>query len=91
MRCCLAPWPCIRPGRAKGWGGLLINESLAEARRLGWERVMLVGDAPYYSRFGFHKLEGVDMPPPTNPDRVLGFALKTGAWDGVRGAVTKAT
>jgi predicted N-acetyltransferase YhbS len=52
---------------------------------------MLVGDAPYYSRFGFSKLDGVEMPPPTNPDRVLGFALKTGAWDGVTGAVTKAT
>ena len=46
-------------------GALLINESLAEARRLGWERVMLVGDAPYYSRFGFQKLQGVVMPPPT--------------------------
>ena len=82
----------VHPTRqGEGLGGLLINESLAEARRLGWERVMLVGDAPYYSRFGFQKLEGVEMPPPTNPDRVLGLALKAGAWDGVRGAVTKAT
>lgn len=82
----------VHPTRqGEGLGGLLINESLAEARRLGWERVMLVGDAPYYSRFGFHKLEGVAMPPPTNPDRVLGLALKKGAWDGVAGAVTKAT
>lgn len=82
----------VHPTRqGEGLGGLLINESLAEARRLGWERVMLVGDAPYYSRFGFRKLEGVEMPPPTNPDRVLGLALKAGAWDGVSGAVTKAT
>ncbi len=82
----------VHPTRqGEGLGGLLINESVAEARRLGWERVMLVGDAPYYSRFGFRKLEGVDMPPPTNPDRVLGLALKVGAWDGVSGAVTKAT
>ncbi len=82
----------VHPTRqGEGLGGLLINESVAEARRLGWERVMLVGDAPYYSRFGFRKLEGVDMPPPTNPDRVLGLALKAGAWDGVSGAVTKAT
>ena len=50
-----------------------------------------MGDAPYYSRFGFRKLEGVEMPPPTNPDRVLGLELKRGAWDGVRGPVTKAT
>lgn len=82
----------VHPTRqGEGLGGLLINESMAEARRLGWERVMLVGDAPYYSRFGFRKLIGVDMPPPTNPDRVLGFALKPGAWDGVQGAVTRAT
>jgi predicted N-acetyltransferase YhbS len=81
----------VHPTRqGEGLGGLLINESLAEARRLGWERVLLVGDAPYYSRFGFAKLHGVDMPPPTNPDRVLGFALKLGAWDGITGQVTRA-
>lgn len=82
----------VHPTRqGEGLGGLLINESLAEAKRMGWERVMLVGDAPYYRRFGFQKLDGVEMPPPTNPDRVLGLALKAGAWDGVKGAVTKAT
>jgi predicted N-acetyltransferase YhbS len=82
----------VHPTRqGEGLGALLINETLAEARRLGWERAMLVGDAPYYGRFGFRKLEGVEMPPPTNPDRVLGLALKAGAWDGVAGPVTKAT
>ena len=82
----------VHPTRqGEGLGGLLINESLAEARRLGWERVLLVGDAPYYSRFGFAKLEGVEMPPPTNPDRVLGIALKAGAWLRTQGAVTKAS
>ena len=82
----------VHPTRqGEGLGGLLINESLSEARRLGWERVLLVGDAPYYSRFGFKKLEGVAMPPPTNPDRILGLELKKGAWDNVRGAVSKAS
>ncbi|NBZ89860.1 GNAT family N-acetyltransferase [Stagnihabitans tardus] len=76
--------------QGEGLGGLLINESLAEARRQGWERVLLVGDAPYYKRFGFWKLEGVEMPPPTNPDRILGLELKAGAWKGVTGKVTKA-
>ncbi|MGB8815024.1 MAG: N-acetyltransferase, partial [Paracoccaceae bacterium] len=80
----------VHPTRqGEGLGGLLINESLAEARRLGWERVLLVGDAPYYARFGFARLEGVVMPPPTNPDRVLGLALVRGAWEGVAGPVTK--
>lgn len=81
----------VHPTRqGEGLGGLLIRESLAEARRLGWERVMLVGDAPYYTRFGFRKLAGIVMPPPTNPDRVLGLALAPGAWDGVAGPVTRA-
>jgi predicted N-acetyltransferase YhbS len=52
--------------------------------------VLLVGDAPYYGRFGFRKLPGVVMPPPTNPDRVLGFELVPGAWAGVTGPVGKA-
>ena len=82
----------VHPTRqGEGLGALLINESLVEARRLGWERAMLVGDAPYYSRFGFEKLTGIVMPPPTNPDRVLGLALKSGAWTGVAGPVTKAS
>lgn len=82
----------VHPTRqGEGLGGLLINESLAEAKRLGWERVMLVGDAPYYQRFGFRKLQGVIMPPPTNPDRVLGLDLVRDAWEGVRGQVEKYT
>lgn len=80
----------VHPTRqGEGLGGLLIHESLAEALRLGWQRVMLVGDAPYYGRFGFERLPGVEMPPPTNPDRVLGLALVPGAWDGVTGPVTR--
>lgn len=82
----------VHPTRqSEGLGGLLINESLALARRIGWERVLLVGDAPYYSRFGFARLTGVVMPPPTNPDRVLGKELKLGAWGGVQGEVLRAT
>ncbi len=82
----------VHPTRqGEGLGALLINESLVEARRSGWERVLLVGDAPYYSRFGFFPLSGVQMPPPTNPDRILGLELKKGAWENVKGLVTKAT
>ena len=50
---------------------------------------MLVGDAPYYGRFGFTRLDGVEMPPPTNPDRILGRELEPDAWRGVHGAVTR--
>ncbi|PKP83837.1 MAG: GNAT family N-acetyltransferase [Alphaproteobacteria bacterium HGW-Alphaproteobacteria-2] len=80
----------VHPTRqGEGLGALLITESLARARALGWERVLLVGDAPYYGRFGFDKLAGVEMPPPTNPERLLGQALVPGALDGLSGAVRR--
>lgn len=75
--------------QGEGLGGSLIRDSLAKAAESGWHRVMLVGDAPYYRRFGFERLAGVDMPPPTNPDRVLGVALQAGAWAGVSGQATR--
>lgn len=78
----------VHPTRqGEGLGAILIVESMAEALREGWTRVLLVGDAPYYRRFGFSKLPDVVMPPPTNPDRVLGHELIAGAWAGVGGQV----
>ena len=81
----------VHPTRqGEGLGAWLIRESLVLAAAQGWDRVLLVGDAPYYGRFGFHRLTGVDMPPPTNPARVLGLALTDGAWDGISGKVERA-
>lgn len=78
----------VHPTRqGEGLGRYLIENALNRAD--GWDRAMLVGDAPYYGKFGFSKLHDVRMPPPTNPDRVLGRALRVGAWDGVRGEVTR--
>ncbi|MGR3501672.1 GNAT family N-acetyltransferase [Pseudaestuariivita sp.] len=78
----------VHPTRqGEGLGADLILTALERASALGWARVLLVGDAPYYGRFGFARLVGVEMPPPTNPARVLGHALRPGAWDGVAGAV----
>lgn len=74
--------------QGEGLGGWLIEQALVPAGA-DWDRVMLVGDAPYYGRFGFEPLPGVQMPPPTNPDRTLGRALTPGAWDGVTGDVTR--
>lgn len=81
----------VHPTRqGEGLGGYLIRESLALAPGLGWNRVLLVGDAPYYQRFGFRPLSGVEMPPPTNPKRILGMSLTPAAWEGVQGQVTRA-
>ena len=87
----LGPVAVHPTAQGEGLGGLLMRESLSLAADMGWQRVMLVGDLPYYSRFGFSRLVGVEMPPPTNPDRVLGLELEPGAWVDLRGAVTRET
>jgi predicted N-acetyltransferase YhbS len=80
----------VHPTRqGEGLGRQLIETSLEAAAPSGWARVMLVGDAPYYNRFGFTRLDGVVMPPPTNPERVLGRAVQPGAWDGIVGEVKR--
>ncbi|MCR9108490.1 N-acetyltransferase [Marivita sp. XM-24bin2] len=85
----LGPVAVHPTAQGEGLGGALIRDSLAQADSEGWARVLLVGDAPYYRRFGFEKRDGVEMPPPTNPDRVLGLELIPGAWDGVEGVVQR--
>jgi predicted N-acetyltransferase YhbS len=76
----------VHPTRqGEGLGRFLIEGALDRAE--GWDRVMLVGDAPYYGKFGFEPLPNVIMPPPTNPNRVLGRALSPNAWDDVSGPV----
>lgn len=87
----LGPVAVHPTAQGEGLGGLLIREGLERAAMQGWERVMLVGDEPYYRRFGFQRLDHVEMPPPTNPDRVLGLELEPGAWAGVEGPVTRDT
>lgn len=78
----------VHPTRqGEGLAAILIYRAMATARKSGWDRVLLVGDEPYYGRFGFKVLEDVTMPPPTNPDRVLGASLSKGAWDGLTGDV----
>ncbi|MEJ6403906.1 GNAT family N-acetyltransferase [Yoonia sp. 2307UL14-13] len=78
----------VHPTRqGEGVAQALMMRCLDDARAAGWARIMLVGDAPYYRRFGFERLSGIVMPPPTNPDRVLGLALIDGGWDGLSGMV----
>ena len=76
--------------QGEGIAALLIWRCLERAAKAGHPRMLLVGDAPYYSRFGFARLDGIEMPPPTNPDRVLGLALRRGGWDGITGTVERA-
>ena len=75
--------------QGEGLGGSLIWESLEQAKRDGWKRVLLVGDLPYYRRFGFTRAEGLEFPPPINPERLLALALSPGGLDGLAGPVRR--
>jgi len=79
--------------QGEGLGALLIMETLSRARIIGWERVVLVGDEPYYRRFGFTRqaAERLSFPPPTNPDRVLARELVPDAFADVSGMIRRWT
>lgn len=72
-----------------GLGSRLVGESLARARALGHRAVILVGDAPYYARFGFSKapVARLDLPGPYDPARFLGLELTAGGLAGASGLV----
>ena len=75
--------------RGRGIGAALVQHSLHEAERQGHAAVLLVGDAPYYGRFGFtcEKTGGLRMRGPYEQHRLLGLEFTPGALDGVGGLV----
>jgi predicted N-acetyltransferase YhbS len=77
--------------QGRGIGQALVRHGLDAARRLGHGAVVLVGDAPYYGRFGFERrlAEALTLPGPVDLDRFLALELVPGALAGVGGAVVR--
>ena len=78
----------VHPDRqGLGLGLALMREGLARAAARGHALVLLVGDEPYYSKVGFHRLpQGlISLPGPVDPARFLYRELKPGALAGVSG------
>jgi predicted N-acetyltransferase YhbS len=75
--------------RDLGIGAALITRALAAARARGHGTVILLGDAPYYARFGFsdRKTGALSLPGPFERDRLLGLELREGALDGAWGMI----
>jgi len=75
--------------RRLGVGAALMKHALAAARRRGHGAVILLGDAPYYARFGFSALKTAELslPGPFERDRLLGLELREGALDGAWGMI----
>jgi predicted N-acetyltransferase YhbS len=78
--------------RSQGLGRALILRGLDLARALGHRAVILVGDAPYYGRFGFRHapVERLAMPGPVDRARFLGLELEPGALTHVAGILRPA-
>ncbi|WP_246093836.1 MULTISPECIES: GNAT family N-acetyltransferase [Mesorhizobium] len=75
-----------------GIGSALMRRAIAEAARLGHAAILLVGDAPFYGRFGFSasRTGSLAMPGPYERHRLLALELVDGALDGVHGTLKAA-
>ncbi len=69
----LGPLAVHRDLRESGTGSQLVEQACLAAEGAGWPLILLVGDEPYFRRFGFSAREtaGVQMPGPVNMSRLL--------------------
>lgn len=75
--------------KSLGLGGRLMRHTIDAAKEKNVSLILLVGDEPYYRRFGFKKVpEGeMIMPAPVNPARLLALELASRAVKQAKGVV----
>jgi len=85
----LGPLAVAADARGCGVGSALVQHALEQASRSGAGAVLLVGDAPYYGRFGFssEKTGALWLPGPYEKHRLLGCELVPGALGGATGLI----
>ena len=85
----LGPLAVEASSRKFGVGTALMDHALAAATTRGHRAVILLGDAPYYARFGFEaeKMAGLSLPGPFERDRLLGLELVPYALEGAQGLI----
>ncbi|WP_186419231.1 N-acetyltransferase [Bosea sp. CS1GBMeth4] len=73
--------------QGEGLGKAMMHEAIRRAAGRGHGAILLVGDAPYYRRFGFtaEPMAGLSMPGPVERERFLGLELRQGALEGAGG------
>jgi predicted N-acetyltransferase YhbS len=86
----LGPLAVAPDHQGNGIGAALMRHALDEAARRGHAAVLLVGDAPYYARFGFSAAVTTRLAMPGGHEpRLLARELLPGALIGAAGAVTQ--
>ena len=75
--------------RNRGIGALLVGRAIARARLAGHGAILLVGDEPYYGRFGFSSgpTGALWMPGRFDRERLLALELRPSALAGARGLI----
>src|SRR5579871_6792254 len=85
----LGPLAVEQSCRKLGVGAALMARALAAAMERGHRAVILLGDAPYYARFGFStaKTVALMLPGSFERERLLGLEFEVGALDGAWGMI----
>jgi len=71
----------VAPGlKNNGIGADLMDRAVSTARSAGHRFIILVGDKPYYERFGFDRVphNQISLPGPVDPTRILYCELQPG-------------
>jgi predicted N-acetyltransferase YhbS len=87
----LGPLAVGSEARNRGIGSALMRRALRQAHRQGFGAVLLVGDAPFYGRFGFsaEKAAGLWLPGPYEQHRLLGCELVAGSLNDAKGLIAQ--
>ncbi|HEY4030803.1 MAG TPA: N-acetyltransferase [Caulobacteraceae bacterium] len=85
----LGPFAVDDAWRSRGLGAQLIQAACAAAEQAGVGVVLLVGDEPYFGKFGFERVpQGrAVLPGPVDGRRLMWRAMRPGALEGVEGQV----
>ncbi len=90
----LGPIAVVAEARDNGTGACLMEAAIGAASEARLAAVLLVGDAPYYARFGFRTLghpigepSPIVLPGPVDPSRFLVLPLGNPGADGPRPAL----
>lgn len=85
----LAPVAVLPNHQAQGIGGRLIEEAHRIAATQGHKRIILLGHADYYPRFGYQRCVdfGISLPFEAPDENCMVLGLQAGALEGVAGEV----
>ncbi|MCP1200391.1 GNAT family N-acetyltransferase [Notoacmeibacter sp. MSK16QG-6] len=84
----LGPLAVAPEAKGAGIGSALMVHAIEAAESFGHRAILLVGDAPYYKRFGFEAAPtGLAMPGPFSRERFLALTFTLGALDGAAGVL----